>query len=184
LYISGTIVFTFDPLSYRLENIRYDSKNILSGFTFSVNWGYPEAYLTPTSYVDNLTIHNSATVDTSFRPELFKDSGPGNITFKNIIFKDHYNTLNSGTRAFSFIMENTCNPDDTLTKFYNFKNLQSALVNNDLFSKTNILAIDCQIVSTRNWNVTVDNFYFDIFKNSSLPGFSSQGTINNELTVK
>jgi len=71
-----------DPANINMENIYVDTDNLVSGFYFIPNCNYPEAYLTPSFNIDNITFYATGGTTASNRPILIEYGAPGNVTWK------------------------------------------------------------------------------------------------------
>ena len=149
LYVTGTIVYTQDPVNIHIENVYLDTWNVIAGFMFWPRCNYPEAFTTPTVYVSNFTSFVSSQDSPSFMPNVFYYAGPGNITALNINLTNSFGLSTLGLAVFLMSVEPTCLPDDGLTKTYELHTVYISIKNNPFKAKTNIFAVNLVGDSTR-----------------------------------
>jgi hypothetical protein len=91
--VTGKIVFTFDQLNYRMENVIFDSYSLIDAFHFDVRWNYPEAYRYGAMYVKNLTGITSKDRTTTDSPRFIMSKTPGPVWFEDFVVEDYYNII-------------------------------------------------------------------------------------------
>lgn len=100
MYLTGGLITTNDPLNVYMENIYIDSYYYSTGMMFVTLCNYPEAYLTPSIVMKNLTadtFDSSEIVD--FRSPFLFYTGPGNFTGENFNTTNFFNLASSGTAS-------------------------------------------------------------------------------------
>ena len=104
-FVTGTILYTQDPVNAHFENLYVDTWEVIAGFMFWPNCNYPEANIIPTINVKNFTAFVSSEDSTNFRPNIFYYSGPGNITAIDVNITDAYGLTNQGLSNFLVSVE-------------------------------------------------------------------------------
>ena len=141
-----------------IDSVLIDTYKLINIFNFVTLWNYPEAYVTPTFTVNNLTGIRSDRDPEDFVASFIYISSPGNMSFSNWDMRTVY-TLSSQLRANTFITVSAdCNPDDGLLKTVDIDTVDVSLENNDDFSKTNVFAVDIGSTSYRNTKTNVTRF--------------------------
>ena len=167
--MTGTIVYTQDPVNIHMENIYLDTWNVIAGFMFWPNCNYPEAFTTPTVYVNNFTSFVSSADLPSFMPKVFYYAGPGNITALNINLTNSYGLSIFGLAVFSMSVEPNCLPNDGLTQTYELHTVFISIQDNPLKTKTNIFSVNLVGDSSRVNIVNTTNINIVDVSNTSFP---------------
>ena len=141
-YLSGYVLITLDPINVYMENIYIDMWEKVGMMDFLPNCNYPEAYITPTVYINNLTAGYSSDEPSSFVPNVFYYSGPGNITALNVNITNAFGLTTLALATFVVTVESTCTPDDGLIKTYDFHSVHISLKDNAFGSKMNVFVVN------------------------------------------
>lgn len=101
------MLYTIDPVPLRVENITIDTYTLEHGFRMRTNCNYPEAYVTPIVYINNMKVTTSRPRTNGNNPTLFGYSGPGNVTAINVNMEDVYATVTVLRASFVVSLEGT-----------------------------------------------------------------------------
>ena len=183
-YLSGTLLFTADPVNIHIENINMDLFMQVGGFVFFPNWNYPGAFVTPTVYVRNFTTYLSAIMNQDLVPVIFYYGGPGNITITDIDITRTFIESVNGITPWVSTTEGTCIPDDGLTKVFNYSNIKISLKDNSFGTRNNNVLVNIGVTSGRPHLVYYENFTVSEAYNSGLPYFGYFGTAADSIYLE
>ncbi|CAI2370007.1 unnamed protein product [Moneuplotes crassus] len=165
--VSGTLASTSDPMNIHMENIYVDQYSTISGFSFETVCNYPEAYLTPTVTVNNLTIDSSfPEAEVTIKPPYFFYSGPGNVTAKFWNATNGF-SLETNTIAGSYIFASqVCSPPDGILRTFDVDTYYGSIRYNDDGKKGNNFIIGLVNGLGRIHRVQLSNFFVEDYDSS------------------
>ena len=129
LNLTGTIVFTMDPLNANFENLQFDTANLINGFYFPINWNYPEASLANSISFTNITTFSSTNRNLYLSPKLIFNSGPGNFTCKNVNIQNYGTSFQDYTMSATYYTSSNCQPNDNMIQSINFESWSLSMPN-------------------------------------------------------
>jgi hypothetical protein len=130
--VTGNYIRTSEPLNLVVVNVNIDTYGLYNGFVlYYIFCNYPEAYLTPIIYVENLTVVTSTDRKIINNPWIISSSIPANITYSNVDITDFYSTLSYRRPTLSMKIVPVCIPDDGLVQLIEFTNLTLGMTDND-----------------------------------------------------
>ena len=127
LHISGRFLRSYQPLNLYAENIYMDFYGMMGGFYIDVSWNYPDASLTGSIFLNNITALNSKSRITIFKSGLLYYAGPANVTIQNTSV-NVYGSLTDGRSPIEIQPNTAWSPNDNI--------LQTITIKNNVFSLT------------------------------------------------
>ena len=82
-HISGRILTSNQPLNLYVENVYMDFYGMMGGIYINADWNYPEASITGSIVINNVTAVNSQTRIAQLLSGILYYSGPANVTVQN-----------------------------------------------------------------------------------------------------
>ena len=125
--VTGVIMYSYDPLNLDLSNILIDSYGLTDGFYMEISWNYPEAVTLGEFNVNNLTVEISIERTIQETPFIAVYRGPANVTMTDIDLTEYYSEGLDAKIGTSFIIAQTCTPDDGAIQTYNGENINHSL---------------------------------------------------------
>ena len=127
LHISGRFLRSYQPLNLYAENIYMDFYGMMGGFYIDAPWNYPDARLTGSIFLNNITALNSQSRITFFKSGLLYYAGPANVTIQNSSV-NIYGSLSDGRSPIEIQSNTAWSPTDDM--------LQTITIKNNLFTLT------------------------------------------------
>ena len=191
-HISGRIFRSYQPVNIYIQNVYMDFYGMMGGIYINSDCNYPEASITGTIFMSNVTAKNSQSRVAEFKAGILYYAGPANVTVQNTNVLI-YGSLSDGRSPIEIQSNSKWSPNDnqlqTITIQYNFFTLASNS-NSERFVEAYIeiassypRQINAHILNNQITNV-VQNVYpvFFWFFTSSSTIYLSNNTISNVST--
>ena len=124
-HISGRILKSNQPLSLNVENVYMDFYGMMGGIYINADWNYPEASITGSIVINNVTAVNSQTRIAQLLSGILYYSGPANVTVQNTNVLIYGSLINDKSQI-EIQLNNACLPNDG--------NIQTISIQNNVFS--------------------------------------------------
>jgi len=161
--ITGDFIYLSDPASTYFENINYDI--LKAGSFYDTNFmkcNYPEAYLTPTNYLNNISVALSD-ISMNRTPKSFiYGTDIGNTTYTNIDWSNYFTTNFAFSTWVLYTQGFNWNPDDDNPQYFHGENYTHEILENSDMSKIVYSGFVYIGPHVRKLNITMRNI---IFKN-------------------
>ena len=124
-HISGRILKSNQPLNLYVENVYMDFYGMMGGIYINADWNYPEASITGSIVINNVTAVNSQTRIVQLLSGILYYSGPANVTVQNTNVLI-YGSLSNDKSQIEIQLNNEWLPNDG--------NIQTITIQNNVFS--------------------------------------------------
>ena len=126
-HISGRILRSSQPLNVYVQNVYMDFYGMMGGIYINADCNYPEASITGSIVITNVTAVNSQTRIAQFMSGILYYAGPANVTVQNTNVLI-YGSLSNDKSQIDIEINSACMPSDG--------NIQTIRINDNLFSQT------------------------------------------------
>ena len=118
---------------------------------------FPEAFLTPVTYFNNITVENTKIEEVNGQGSFILVFDQGNSTESNIDWRKWFHPIEIiQAWVLHFISPNWV-PDDDLLQVININNLQISLPSNENKNKGSLTAVTLSSLHYRTFDITLDN---------------------------
>ena len=126
-HISGRVLTSSQPLNLYVQNVYMDFYGMMGGIYINADCNYPEASITGTIFMSNVTAENSQSRVAEFKRGILYYAGPANVTVQNINVLI-YGSLSDGRSPIEIQSNSGWSPNDN--------QLQTITIQNNLFTLT------------------------------------------------